>query len=218
MANKLYLHIAEFIEGVTTILKHGKMSDFDTDVLKKHSLVTGRQRQQNNRFVQGAIKTAKNDLERRTRTLSVFHDGVSIGYATGVWVKLAYDQIHVSSNRYDSTNYRYYALNDGDRHIDVTFSIECISADTFTKIELAVFKNEVQYKTLDFIETVEDKFFLGGNCLVYMECGDYIDIRFKHQDGDPINGVDIINVFGYWDIMFAGCNRTKVNDVILFIG
>jgi hypothetical protein len=132
-----------------------------------------------------------------------------------MWEVIPFSLIYTGTcGRWDSVNYRYYSQKEGCYDINTFLRFARLSMlDTFDKVDIALYKNGLLYKYLDYIYQVTGKIGLHGSCNVYLNENDYIDIRLRHgnltnwfyKEGNE--NIDTIDYpYAYFDIHFSGNN------------
>jgi hypothetical protein len=166
------------------------------------------------------IEKETDKLWAAQRGWSVFISDTMINYGINTWTVVPYSQIHFQGCRYDTKDYRYYAQKTGSHNITALLKMSPSIATPLSglvDLEIAVFKNGAFYKPLDFEHgsaTSAYKFCLNGSCEVFMHCGEYIDIRFRHQCSDTIRDTNTINPKGYFDGHYSADNSKIVNPTV----
>jgi hypothetical protein len=154
------------------------------------------------------------------RAWSAFVSDTIPDYGINSWTVVPYSTVHFLGSRYDDKDYRYYAQKTGTHNIAAYLRMSPHIATPISNLldlELAVFKNGSYYKPLDFEHGNIGSaytFCLNGSCEVFMLCGEYIDIRFRHQSPDSIRAQNTINPRGYFDGHYSGENVEMINPTV----
>jgi hypothetical protein len=150
-----------------------------------------------------------NMIRRNTRNVSNFLNLLQKTFVSNTWITLQYSSKHIQSSRYDITTYRYYSIKTGCYDVKALFDLSV--SNSATEYQLGLYKNGSAYKLLDAEYNNKSHLCLNGDCVVYLECGDYIEVKFRHNDILPMQFAD---VYGYFDVHFSGCNASLTNFII----
>lgn len=187
-------------------VKHGEVNSFIRRLLQK---------------AVGSLKCLlykeNEKLWKIQRAFSAFLLATPFEISRATWTVMQFVTVHIAGNRWDANTYRFYALAEGAYDVKAAFGwITTVAMDlSVHDAKLAVYKNNEFYKILDyegicyyFGGYANQGWFLSGSCLVYLKCGEYLDIRFRHGNGSnaDMRSSTAQSYYGYLDIHFAGDN------------
>lgn len=170
----------------------------------------------------GAQQTLRNELGFQRRVLSAWISDGDIATTSDAGLAVVpygvggVANMSILANNFNSGTNRFTALWTGGYHFDAyLYMAKNGVANDFNVTQFACFKNDSVYKVGHYqAVNSEDGVNLRAHGLVWLEVGEWIDIRYRA--GTPTAPVSVQNEYGYFDVHYVGCNGEDTGNIKTF--